>query len=520
MRQNLPVTQEEQVLSPDAILMSTTDVDSHITYASPEFVAISGFSVDELTGQPHNLVRHPDMPEAAFADMWATMKGGSPWTGIVKNRCKNGDFYWVRANASPIINDGTVSGYVSVRTAATHEEIRSSTHLYEEMRSGTLGFKKLEKGLLVRTGPLAVFSLLQKTSVRARMLMTHVFSFAMMMLIAYAVMTYALPLPAVIGVGLFVTLLGFIWTEFQVVKPVASVAKQIALVAAGKKVTPLHMNRSDDIGMIMRCVNQSSLNLQALVDDVSRQVEGVRTSGTELSCASNELRRRTLQTTGSLQEAAASLAQMTESLTQNARSARRVATLSSDVATGAADGARVVKEVVEAMQTISEDSDKVVSNITLIDAIAFQTNILALNAAVEAARAGEHGRGFAVVASEVRTLATRSTEVAQEIKDVINHSAERVNEGATLAASAGVAIDQIRQQILDLSEMMEEITGAVGEQSIGVGEINSAVNDVDNMTTGNTAMVVQSGAATDALMQLANRLSEAVAVYGAGNTKQ
>ncbi|OXH86715.1 hypothetical protein CA831_23190, partial [Burkholderia multivorans] len=168
MRNNQPVTQQEFDFPDDATLMSTTDADSVITYANTAFAQVSGFSNDELVGQPHNVVRHPDMPRDAFADMWATLRRGEPWTALVKNRRKNGDHYWVRANAVPMMRDGVPVGYMSVRTKPPRDEIDGAEALYRAIREGKAGRRRFHKGLVIRTGLLRVASLTQTMSVRTR----------------------------------------------------------------------------------------------------------------------------------------------------------------------------------------------------------------------------------------------------------------------------------------------------------------------------------------------------------------
>ncbi|MBK3338101.1 PAS domain-containing protein, partial [Burkholderia pseudomallei] len=168
MRNNQPVTQHEFELPDDATLMSTTDPHGRITYANATFVHVSGFSSDEIVGAPHNVVRHLDMPRDAFADMWATLKRGEPWTALVKNRRKNGDHYWVRANAVPVIRGGQTQGYMSVRTKPARAETAAADALYRDFREGRAGSRRFHKGLIVRTGLLRACSLLQTMSVRAR----------------------------------------------------------------------------------------------------------------------------------------------------------------------------------------------------------------------------------------------------------------------------------------------------------------------------------------------------------------
>ena len=168
MRQNLPVTQKELDYDSHTTLMSVTDTQSHIVYANDAFISLSGFAAEALQGQPHNIVRHPDMPGEAFADMWATLKAGKSWTGLVKNRRQDGDHYWVRANATPIMRNGACTGYISVRTKPERSEVHVAERLYAAFRAGRAGARRLHQGLVVRTGLWAWTSLLQRISVAMR----------------------------------------------------------------------------------------------------------------------------------------------------------------------------------------------------------------------------------------------------------------------------------------------------------------------------------------------------------------
>ena len=168
MRNNQPVTRREFDYADDATLMSVTDIHSHISYANAAFVAVSGFQRDEVIGQPHNIVRHPDMPKEAFADMWATLKGGESWSALVKNRRKNGDHYWVRANATPVRRNGRLVGYMSVRTKPTRAEVAAAEPLYRDLRDGKARGRALHKGLVVRAGLLTRALSLRTLSVRWR----------------------------------------------------------------------------------------------------------------------------------------------------------------------------------------------------------------------------------------------------------------------------------------------------------------------------------------------------------------
>ncbi|EWG99915.1 PAS domain-containing protein [Halomonas sp. BC04] len=167
MRNNGPVTQVNHSLSPDDVLISKTDTQSYITYANPRFIEISGFSLDELVGSPHNLVRHPDMPEAVFEDMWKTLGSGKSWSGLVKNRCKNGDHYWVRANAVPLNEGGTIKGYASIRVKPSEEEVRQADEIYRDIREGGKRYV-IQEGQWYRRGLLGMLSRFNPHSLGAR----------------------------------------------------------------------------------------------------------------------------------------------------------------------------------------------------------------------------------------------------------------------------------------------------------------------------------------------------------------
>jgi aerotaxis receptor len=259
MRNNVPVTGREHELSDDATLMSTTDAQSYITYANSAFVEISGFSAEELEGQPHNVVRHPDMPQEAFADMWATLKGGEPWTAIVKNRCKNGDHYWVRANATPVVRGGRPIGYMSVRTKPSREEISAAQALYADFREGRAGNRAFHKGLVVRKGWLGFTSALKTMSVRWRI------RTALIALLAMLVGAAAAAGQSGAGLGVFgaaacvACVLASLWLEAQIAGPLERLREHALEVASGQGRQLAEAGRVDEIGMTLRTVNRWGL---------------------------------------------------------------------------------------------------------------------------------------------------------------------------------------------------------------------------------------------------------------------
>ncbi|WP_454731918.1 MULTISPECIES: methyl-accepting chemotaxis protein [Cupriavidus] len=513
MRNNQPVTQQEFEFPDNATLMSTTDTQSRVTYANAAFVEVSGFSREEIQGQPHNLVRHPDMPEAAFADMWATLKGGEPWTALVKNRRKNGDHYWVRANATPVVRNGRQVGYMSVRTKASREEIAATEALYRDLREGKAGNRKIHKGLVVRTGLMGWTSLAQVMPVRWRIRLALFALLPVMAACAWGAGLAGAMLGGFAGMAALALLLASWCLEAQISRPLEAVREQALRVASGESQKAVHMNRVDEIGMTLRTISQLGLMFRWLVDDVSEQVINVQTASNEIARGNIDLSARTEHAASSVQETASSMTEMTATVKSNAGTASQANALSGSASDAASKGGRAVSEVIATMSEITRSSKMIADIIGVIDGIAFQTNILALNAAVEAARAGEQGRGFAVVAGEVRGLAQRSANAAKEIKGLIDVSVHNVESGARLVDDAGRTMEDIVAQVKRVSDLIAEISAATAEQISGISQVGSAVSDLDHITHQNAALVEQSAAAAESLKQQATRLVEAVSVF-------
>ncbi|MBR8314603.1 PAS domain-containing protein [Burkholderia dolosa] len=513
MRNNQPVTQQEFDFPDDVTLMSTTDADSVITYANTTFAQVSGFASDELVGQPHNVVRHPDMPRDAFADMWTTLRNGEPWTALVKNRRKNGDHYWVRANAIPIVRNGEPQGYMSVRTKAPRDEIDAADALYRAFREGKARGRRFHKGLIVRTGLLRVASLSQTMSVRWRV---HAALLALAPAVVAAGWASGLAgagLAAFAAATAGVATAAGLWLDAQIVRPLKRLHEQALNVATGASRRGVRMNRVDEIGMTLRTINQLGLMFRWLVDDVSEQVRNVQRASNEIAQGNDDLSARTEQAASSVQQTAASMAEMTATVDSNTETALQANRLAVSASDAAERGGQVVSEVVATMRDITDSSRRIADIVGVIDGIAFQTNILALNAAVEAARAGEQGRGFAVVAGEVRALAQRSANAAKEIKTLIGASVDRVESGVRRVDEAGRTMDDIVAQVKRVSDLIAEISASTAEQSTGVAQVDQAVVHLDNITQQNAALVEQSAAASAGLKQQATRLVDAVNVF-------
>ncbi|WP_338515448.1 methyl-accepting chemotaxis protein [Erwinia aphidicola] len=513
MQTHQHVTQQEHLLDDDTTLMTTTDADSYITYANSAFIEVSGYDRSEIDGQPHNLVRHPDMPKAAFADMWSTLKQGLPWTGLVKNRRKNGDHYWVRANVVPVIRNGEILGHMSVRVKPGAEEVRGAEQLYQKMNQGRLKGWRLHRGLLLRTGWLRPLSLLKTLSLRWRI---HSAVLALWLPLVAAAAVAGLQGAALAGFSAFSVLIALgvdAWLQSQIARPMAAVCRQALDVASGANPQVEHLNRVDEIGMTLRAVGQLGLMFRWLIKDVSDQVLDVHRASDELARGNDKINSHTEQTAASVQQTASTMNQMTSTVQRNGESTEQANQFSHTASNAAVKGGEVMQNVVVTMDEIAASSRQIATITGLIDSIAFQTNILALNAAVEAARAGEQGKGFAVVAGEVRSLAQRSAGAASEIRQLIAASNLKVESGAGQVHEAGKAIGDIVDKVQNVTELLQQISVATAEQSAGLGEVGQAVEALDRLTHDNSALVSEGAQAAQRMKNQANRLVEAVSVF-------
>jgi aerotaxis receptor len=513
MRLNEPVTQREYVFPDDATLMSSTDTRGRITYANAAFCTTSGFTREQLQGQPHNMVRHPDMPPEAFADMWASLKSGEPWVALVKNRRANGDHYWVQANATPVVRGGRQAGYLSVRTKPTAAEVAGAEALYRDFRTGAAGSRRFHKGLIVRTGLLGWTSALQTMPVRWRLRSGLLVLAPSLIGLGWGLGLGGSSLAMFAGATAALTLAAGWWFEAQIARPLESMCREALSVASGATQRVTALNRVDEIGMTMRSIGQLGLMFRWLIDDVSEQVITVQSASSEIAQGNNDLASRTEQAASSVQESASAMTQMTATVQSTADTASNANELSASASGAAAKGGQAVAEVVQTMQDITQSSKRIGDIIGVIDGIAFQTNILALNAAVEAARAGEQGRGFAVVAAEVRALAQRSATAAREIKELIATSVQKVESGSAMVDHAGRTMGTIVDEVKRVSQMIAEISAATIEQSTGITQVGQAMGHLDEITQQNAALVEQSAAASESLRLQAVRLVEAVSVF-------
>ncbi|MEG0881005.1 MAG: methyl-accepting chemotaxis protein [Janthinobacterium sp.] len=516
MRTNMPVTNKEYVLHDGQTVVSKTDLQGNITYVNQDFIDISGFSAEELIGAPQNIVRHPDMPVEAFADFWRTIKSGKAWTGMVKNRCKNGDYYWVEANAAPMLENGQMVGYTSIRVKPSREQVAAAERAYQAIKQGSTTLE-VREGVAVHRSALRRLNPMAQLSLRARMGL--VFGSLALLFVAAPAISYVASGHAGMPM-LFSTLCGVVscaaggyTLQRSAVAPLERMRSDIERMSAGDLSGNISASGNDELTAVVQALRVLQTNVKLLVGQIKESTGVVGRGAEEIAAGNANLSRRTESQASALEETASSMEELTGTVRQNADNAREANRLVSSASDTAHKGEQAMSQVIATMSTIQDSSRKIVDIIGVIDGIAFQTNILALNAAVEAARAGEQGRGFAVVASEVRNLAQRSAGAAKEIKELIGASVDSIAAGSTLVAQAGTTMDQVVASVSRVTDIMADITAASHEQSTGIGHVNQAITEMDSVTQQNAALVEEAAAAASSMQDQAAVLAQLVARF-------
>ncbi|MBY0555618.1 MAG: PAS domain-containing protein [Burkholderiaceae bacterium] len=521
MRVNQPVTENEYMMEDGKTIVSSTDLQGNINYANQYFIQVSGYTEQELLGAPQNILRHPDMPPEAFADMWKTIKSGTPWTGLVKNRCKNGDFYWVLANVTPVIEQGKPVGYLSVRTKPDRQQVAAADKLYREIRGGNPRKLRIVHGHAMSSNWWTRGRAALRTTLDRQVLIASTLLCSAMLLLAgllsgleadtlTSLRGWLVALALVAG-------LGMAWLGrslyFKVALPLKQATHAARMMAGGDLTSNIQVRGEHEMAQLLAALRQTNVNLRSIIGDVRANFDQISMATDEIADGNMDLSGRTESQASSLQETAASMEQLTSTVQQSASNVASANELAERAAQVAAQGGDIVAQVMATMDAINASSSKILDIIGMIDSIAFQTNILALNAAVEAARAGEDGRGFAVVASEVRNLAQRSATAAKEIKELINASMEKVQAGTKLTSSAGVTMNEVIASVSRVTRVMDEISNATREQSDGIGQVNLAVIQIDDITQRNAALVEEAAAAAGNLALQTRCVSQAMAVF-------
>ena len=397
-----------------------------------------------------------------------------------------------------------MTGYMSIRTRATDEEIAAVEPLYKALNEGRSN-KRIHKGLVVRKGWLGKLPAIPiRWRVRSVMALTGV-----VLMAAMAQMGVVWP---ALFVNALLMLAGTAVFEWQIVRPIENVARQALKVATGERNSVSHLNRSDELGLMLRAVGQLGLMCRWLINDVSSQVSSVRNGSETLAKGNDDLNKHTRQTVENVQQTVTTMNQMAESVKKNSTTASAADKLSSAASSAATQGGEAMETVIKTMDDIADSTQQIGTITTLINDIAFQTNILALNAAVEAARAGEQGKGFAVVAGEVRHLASRSASAANDIRKLIDASASRVQSGSEQVHAAGRTMDDIVAQVQNVTQLIAQISHSTLEQADGLSSLTRAVDELNHITQKNAELVEESAQVSAMVKHRASRLEDAVTV--------
>ncbi|WP_404375792.1 methyl-accepting chemotaxis protein [Vreelandella aquamarina] len=522
MRDNGPVIQSEYTLEDGDVLISKTDKQSRILYANQAFIDVSGYSYEELISSPHNIVRHPDMPEVVFKDMWDDLTAGKYWSGLVKNRRKNGEYYWVRANVVPIREGNQVTGFCSVRVKPSRSEVTHAEKVYKDIREqrgryrvrhGTAYRCTLRHRLLpinfqsmrVKTAlsSLVGLSLFSGLGISASIALSHTAPESNMNLIFLAA-----GIIGGLGMGL--------WQWFNGLRSRRFMYKtnDFALqLAAGNLAAAIPQVGKSEMDNTLRTMDFMRRSLERLIGDINERVAVVRPAVESISGSNETMAARLEQQASAVQQTAASTEEISSTVQQSAHNAQQASHASVGNVNAVDHTSNIMGQLAEAMEEITQHAENMSSIVHTIDTIAFQTNILALNASVEAARAGEHGRGFAVVAEEVRKLAHQSAEAAKQVQSLIEQARQSIHSGQAQTHEATNAIKDIREASHQVNDLMEEITAATREQSKGVSQISRAINDIDHSTQSSSSSMAAYKEATIHLVEQMRSLSHSTMAF-------
>ena len=531
MRVNVPVSDVEFPFPRGETVVSKTDLKGQITYANDSFIKASGFGLDELLGQNHNIVRHPDMPAEAFADLWSTVKAGRPWRGIVKNRRKNGDYYWVKALVVPVRDNDQTTGYMSVRTEASAAEKQAAAALYAAVKAKT-----------TKLGKIGLVDLVFRLSFNTRYALFVLLMVALAIAAGVAGSMGATALTVGICLGAVIAAVGSMgFMAVTISRPLHDAIGYFDHMAQGNLLSDIPISRPDEVGRVLSGLAVAQTHLRVLIDQIRLGAETVDQRCGQMEREVEQVSRASGDQTDRIARVSAAMDQLSSSVGEVAQTA-----------VGAADSAKTTMDIVnegnrrmtlsmaatDHVETAVRASGEQIGQLDAalgqigtmagnIREIAEQTNLLALNAAIEAARAGEQGRGFAVVADEVRKLAERTASTTSEINRMVG-DVGTITEAAVAAMDKAVSsvqeshqlIAQTHESFLEITtasarvtDIAESIAGAAREQSVATGDVAGNTEEIARLIEQNNASVAQARGAAGELKATADELRTLVARF-------
>jgi aerotaxis receptor len=495
-RMAVHTTDHERILDPKFPIVTKTDLKGKITYANRAFCEIAGYSESELLGQPHNVVRHPDMPAEAFKDLWNIVKQGQPWRGLVKNRCKDGGYYWVDAYVTPLTENGKKVGYMSVRSMPTEKQKSEAQTLYAAVNKGTARFPNTT---IARGRPLAVDFAVASLLPTTLALGTHFTQGTTAYVLSAATVALALG--------------GFAWINRLIHKEVRTIGQVMVSLAEGNFKHQVPHSNTREFGRILTGFRNMQVNLRAIIADVISSSTRVKDDAHSLTELAGDLMNRSVQQSDGINSVAAALEELSVSVSEiteatnkstgHANRAMQVVDEGAQAMLRSTAATQEVSEVVEvargSMTQLSEAVSKIDSVTSTITSIAEKTNLLALNAAIEAARAGEYGRGFAVVTDEVRKLAEMTRISTREICDTVGKVQEgtrgaleimelasgKVQTGTNLIQEANAKLGEIRESSKGVAQSASDISAMLEQQSQASLEVANSMERMSALTESN-----------------------------------